>query len=392
MKKIRVALIHPVVPHYRVPLLANLATYKEIEITCFHSLGNQYGAQSVGCQLPVNNVCVTAIYPPKRTAALYQFLLLPVLRGRFDVVICNQNIHNIAVLLLWLLKPFFSYTFIWWGMGYDPYRQKHPTKQAEGFKKRWIVGLKNWIWKRADGWLVYTKAGKTYSVKLGIPEERVFVLNNTIDINALKKEAKTLSPTEIAETKKNLGIPVDAFTFLFIGRLHPKREVPFLIEAFSLLAAESKQVYLIIIGDGQERELVEKRILTLDLQKQVILTGAIYDNRQLSKLFLACDVVTLPAQVGLSIMHSFAMGKPVITRKTDSFIPELDYLNHDVNGLLLTKTDPENYAQALKKLWLDQEKLKTLSQGAHLSGLDFTMEKMAQHFRDGILYAFKNRR
>ena len=97
-------------------------------------------------------------------------------------------------------------------------------------------------------------------------------------------------------------------------------------------------------------------------------------------------MVTLPGQVGLSVVHSFAYGKPVIT-KTDSYSPELEYLIDGVNGIKVSDSSLESYAEAMKKIYFDDEYRDSLSHQALETAKQLPMSRMAESIRAGILYA-----
>lgn len=389
--KIKVALIQPVIPVYRVALFEYLSQFENIEITCFHSRGSKYGAKDVGKDLAVKNEIVPALYLPFRAAPAYQCVIKRVARGSFDVVVCTQGINNIATLLLWQLRKIFNYKFVWWGIGFDPYRQKDPYSKPEKFVNKLIVRLKDFVWKRSDSLLVYSEEGKRYSIDRKIPQEKIFTLNNTVHVEKMWQEAKSIQDDDIQECKKQLGLTGSSFIFLFVGRLHNRKEVPFLIEAFSRVTDELKNAKLIIVGDGEERQKVQGLIKTLGLEQQVILLGAIYDHRRLAELFLASDAVTLPGQVGLTVMHSFVYGKPVITKKSDSYSPELEYLKHGINGIKLADNQLESYAKAMKEIYLDVGLRDMLSDGAYKTAKKATMRNMAESFRKGIVCAVQGK-
>ena len=65
------------------------------------------------------------------------------MKGKFDIVVCYQSLNNIAGLILWQLRKILGYKFIWWGIGFDPYRQENPKTTPKGFLKRVSIFLKD---------------------------------------------------------------------------------------------------------------------------------------------------------------------------------------------------------------------------------------------------------
>ncbi len=384
--KIKVALVQPKIPIYRVALLSYLSQFKDIEFTCFHSRGNRHGAISAGTNLPVTNELVPAVYLPSRGGPIYQCAISRIIRGRFDIVICCQDISNITSLILWLLHKVFKYKFLWWGIGFDPFRQNTPNSKPDGLINKIIVCLKETLWKRSDALLVYTNESKDYSIRKKIYPDKIFVLNNTLDVEQLWREAKTIRQEDIQKTREQLGLLENSFVFLFLGRLYNRKEIPVLLKAYAKITDDLKNSKLVIIGDGQDREKIQNLIDSLGIEEQVIMLGAIYDSRRLGELLLISDVVTLPGQVGLSVVHSFAYGKPVITRASDTYSSELEYVIDGVNGIRLKDKQIQSYADMMREVCFNAELLKKLSEGACKTAEKLTMRKMADNFRDAIIY------
>jgi glycosyltransferase involved in cell wall biosynthesis len=97
---------------------------------------------------------------------------------------------------------------------------------------------------------------------------------------------------------------------LAIGRLSIQKRFDILIDAYHL----SKPPYkLIILGEGNQRELLEDKIKKLNLSNNVLLPG--FEKNPL-KWMGACEFFVLSSDVegfGLVITEALACGKPVIT-------------------------------------------------------------------------------
>ena len=384
-RPIRVALVQRTISRYRVPLFNRLSDYKDLDITCFYSRGNQYGAPQVDCKFRLRSKKVPIIYNPRSGQALYQGVVSAIVSGRYDVVICTQQINNLAPLVLWVLRRLCQYKFIWWGMGFDPYRQKSPKSHPESARNELIVTLKNFLWKKADARMVYSEEGQEYSVKMGIDPKEIFVLHNTLDVEKLRETSQKISDTDLEAVRTQLAIRKNTFVYLFVGRLHKYKEVPFLVEAFGKVIAEKEDVKLVIVGDGEEREAVNLSINRGNFGGRVTNMGALYDEYKLAQLFLLSHLVVMPGQVGLAICHAFAYGRPILTRWSQSYTPELEYLKSGVNGLRLEDDSVEAYARAMMEAQRDREKTVQWSKAAWRTGSEMTMSRMAERFRDAIV-------
>lgn len=172
--------------------------------------------------------------------------------------------------------------------------------------------------------------------------------------------ALELIPREEArrELCEKTGVPYDAFIFGSIAELHANKGLDVLIEATYLV----DDVYVIVIGEGEERGSLEKLIADLDLGKRVHLVGFI-DNA--SRYLRAFDAFVLPSRteaLGYVLLEAGMAEVPVIASAVGG-IPEIieDQISgdlfHSLNDLALAEsmreftTSPNtirHYAEALK--------------------------------------------
>jgi glycosyltransferase involved in cell wall biosynthesis len=96
------------------------------------------------------------------------------------------------------------------------------------------------------------------------------------------------------------------------------------------------------------------------------------------------DVFLLPGSVGLAILDSFAAGLPLLTTELRTHGPEISYLDHGHNGLIIAH-DIRAYATAVTDLFKDPNLMARLRTGATQSGCLHSIENMVQNFRLGIL-------
>jgi len=117
-----------------------------------------------------------------------------------------------------------------------------------------------------------------------------------------------------------------------IGELHANKNWLLLIEA---MVHMPKNVYCIIIGEGEQREALEKRITDLGLQDKVFLPGFI---KNASSLLSAYDIFILPSyKEGLPyvLLEAGAAKCAVIGSNISG---NTDIIEHEANGLLIEHT------------------------------------------------------
>ena len=106
------------------------------------------------------------------------------------------------------------------------------------------------------------------------------------------------------------------FTFLNVAHLNSNKNHQLLIKAFAELVKE-KDAHLVIAGAGEERKQLEKLIVSLGLEKKVLLFGKA--NREEVKLLMQqanCFVLSSKVETfGVVLIEAMACGLPVISTK-----------------------------------------------------------------------------
>jgi beta-1,4-mannosyltransferase len=147
------------------------------------------------------------------------------------------------------------------------------------------------------------------------------------------------------ESRRQLGLPQDAFVFLFLGEVRPYKNVPHLIRQFRELT--SSRVRLLVAGmpgGGLGREQLES---LASGDPRVILHLKFVDERDIPFYFGAADLVVLPFAKVLnsgSTLLALSLDRPVLASNTGS-LPETQ---QDVGERWLQLFDGELTASHLR--------------------------------------------
>jgi colanic acid/amylovoran biosynthesis glycosyltransferase len=118
--------------------------------------------------------------------------------------------------------------------------------------------------------------------------------------------------------------PGSVFSILSVGRLHPVKNHPFLIQACWLMKCRGQRFVCRIAGDGPERKSLEGMIRDFDLHAEVRLLGQLSQD-QLAEQYDQADLVVLTSRsegVPLVLMEAMVRGRPVLAPAITG-IPEL---------------------------------------------------------------------
>ena len=189
----------------------------------------------------------------------------------------------------------------------DPWsmRQKRPQKLL-----LWHLGVKQML--RGAAAIHYTTPQEQQLVEATLGLSRGVVIPLGVDIPELYE------PTESGSPARAGLAPAPRPYLLVLGRIHPKKGLELLLEAFlSLIASPEFECWrLVIAGSGEDRYVREiKRLVDQRAgQDRVVFTGWLEGEAKASALRHAA-VMVLPSQqenFAVSVIESLAYGVPVI--------------------------------------------------------------------------------
>ena len=186
-------------------------------------------------------------------------------------------------------------------------------------------------------------------IPTGIEVERFY--NENIDNNELK------------ELRKTLKIDKNDFILLFVGRLAEEKNVEFLIKAEKELQENNKNIKLLIVGDGPDKEKYEKYAKSLDLNDSVIFTGRTAWEDMPYYYHLADVFVTASKTEtqGLTIIEAMASSVVPVCIKDEAFA---SMVTEELDGLFF-ETETE-YVDHIKRLYSNPKELEKFDKQARI--------------------------
>jgi glycosyltransferase involved in cell wall biosynthesis len=139
---------------------------------------------------------------------------------------------------------------------------------------------------------------------------------------------------------------------LIVGRLMPIKQHDLVINILPELIKTYPNVVLDIVGEGKERNRLEKLVDKLGVSENVVFHGF---SDAVNWFYTLADIVLVPSfaeGLPLVILEAFNYGKPVIVFKT---IGCEDVVEDGGNGFVVSPYDSNIYAQRLKELIKDPD-------------------------------------
>jgi glycosyltransferase involved in cell wall biosynthesis len=197
--------------------------------------------------------------------------------------------------------------------------------------------------RRACRVLAVSEAVKTSLLRAGVPESRIMVIPNGIDLTPFD------TPVDVVSVRARFGIPSDGFLVLAVGRLASEKGYDLLLEAFARLHAALPQTHLAIAGTGPQAEVLWRQAATLRLR------GVSFLGYQaaVAPLYATADVVAIPSRQegqGMVALEAMAARRPVVASAVGG-LPET--VLDGETGRLVPPEDPAALSEALRQLYTD---------------------------------------
>lgn len=157
-------------------------------------------------------------------------------------------------------------------------------------------------------------------------EKRIVIYNVVDDALLLKKESSQNASGSIDQHTKNNP----CYTFLSISRLHKVKDYETVFKALSWLK-KSIDFNYIIVGDGPNKQQLEKQIIQYDLTDKVTLVG---ENKDVVKFYKMCDVfIHSSYSEGCPnvVLEAMLLSRPVIATNTGG---TKEIIKNGENGVL----------------------------------------------------------
>lgn len=193
------------------------------------------------------------------------------------------------------------------------------------------------------------------------------------------KHTKILVVPNMLTNNSNIHSNLDNKNILSICRLHEGKRIDELINIFSRLKDKSSKLY--IIGDGEEKENIEKLILDLDLQDRVIMTGYLNKEEQLRYLQNSSVYAMTSISEGLPmvLLEAMSFGIPCIAYKTESGV--CDIINEN-NGFIIESRNSKDYLEKLELLLSDFELRQKMATNCIDTANNYSKDKIIKYWFD----------
>ena len=183
----------------------------------------------------------------------------------------------------------------------------HSTSNGSGLSALVKLGLQYPLRHQADVLMSCTReAGIWLFGETACRSERFFLLPNAVDVEKFRYNEAIRR-----EYRQTLGIE-DKLVVGHVGRFHEAKNHDFLLESFAGLHEQKPDSVLLLVGDGELRGEIERKIAELGIQGSVILTG---NRNDVAELMQALDLLAFPSKwegLPVTVVEAQAAGLPCL--------------------------------------------------------------------------------
>ena len=246
--------------------------------------------------------------------------------GNYELLYVHYLTHHLPILLL--LVPFKNRPWVINVHGSDI------NAVRKGGVLKFFASM---ILKRIDMLIVPTSQFRDM-----VKELFPFIGINAIIVSPSGGIDETLFYRSATATKKSNTISLG-----FISRLTEEKGWKIFLEAMGLLKKEGLQFNALMVGKGEDEDIIKATISAMDLQKEVRFLGFV-PQEDLVQIYSTLDLYIFPTfrdSLGLTGLEAMSCGVPVVASNIKG--GPTTYIEHGSNGFLFPPKDSYGLSRAI---------------------------------------------
>ncbi|NPV55150.1 MAG: glycosyltransferase family 4 protein [Anaerolineae bacterium] len=338
-------IVYPYFAHYRLPILKKIQADLEIQPTFISGVETDERLKIIDAETARQNGLNWRLVKNhwlfgKRF--LWQSDLIKVcLYEDYDFIVFLASPFFITTWIAMIIAKLRKRTVIQWGH----FILRHDLKRA---LKRVFYGMPDGLW-------LYGSWAKGVLIKLGFKEDRLVVINNSLDHEAQLTVRAGLDLQSCRRERAKYFRHPERPMLLFLGRLTRRKRIDLLIEAAAKLRDDGFMVNVLIIGDGETGAMLKHLVSEKMMDEQVVFMNETYSENEIAMLFGMADLTVSPGDVGLLAMHSMVYGTPVISHDNPyRQMPEFEAIIPGKTGQLYEYDSVDSMAGTIRA-WLETQ-------------------------------------
>jgi len=253
----------------------------------------------------------------------------------YDVVFVDGNPRNLSHALAATLLRLLRRNVVLWTMGHS-YRANSTT---ERMRLLWTRMFKHIF--------LYTDAEVRVLRGNGFVRHVLTAMNNGLDQKQIDKVIVAWDAGRLEAWRRDHDLG-NRTILLSCTRLDPKNKFDLMMDVLPIIQRQVPDVTWCIIGDGPERDRLAAKAAGAGFADRVRFIGELYDEHELAPWFLSAHLLVHPGAIGLTLLHAFGYGLPVVTHGSAArHGPEFGAFEEKLTGRTFRENNGDSLAAAI---------------------------------------------
>ena len=243
-----------------------------------------------------------------------------------------------------------------------------------GLRVKFFKKLETWVAGRAEMIIVPSNYLKKIVGNWQIDPAKIMVIYNSVD-----RPEESINKDVLRQKMQVAGrVMVSA------SALSPWKGFETLIRIFPDLQKKFSDLKFLIIGDGPERERLNRQIAVADLSESIMLTGRL-DKTQSDTYLRLADVFVLNSGYESSphqLLEVAALETPIVATSVGG---NAEFIEHKTTGLLVGYNDAEELKEAIGRVLKEKSLAGKLARNALAEIPKFSRENMLAQLLNEVL-------
>jgi glycosyltransferase involved in cell wall biosynthesis len=209
--------------------------------------------------------------------------------------------------------------------------------------------------------------------RIKISRDRINLVYNPVDFSVFERQ-----PGCREKMRERWGIKDEDIVLGCVGRLHVVKGVDLLIEALGMLLRRDKNYFLVLAGDGPERERLEGLAKRLRIDDRVKFLGMCEDVAAVVSGF---DIGVVPSRhepFGRVAIEMMRMKVPIVTSGVDGLA---ELVRGGETGVVTQDSSPKEICRGIERLVRDEELRKRVVEEAYSFSQQFGIKEHVRRIK-----------
>jgi glycosyltransferase involved in cell wall biosynthesis len=219
--------------------------------------------------------------------------------------------------------------------------------------------LERWLARTSTALVAVSPEVRDDLVALGVaPASKFTVVRLGIDLpRRVDNDA-----AQRREARRQMGLRDEAFVVGWVGRMTAVKRTELVVRALQDLVARNVDAFVVLVGDGPDRDQLERYAHELGVIKRCLFLGY---QEDVARFYDAIDVLVLPSineGTPVSVIEALAARRPAVATRVGG-VP--DVVRDGIDGFLVDADDVDALATRLAELAADPELRARMGEAGH---------------------------